>query len=211
MMNALYYSSGNAQDTITWTPRIVIMLTVFLLHLFTLFIWLQNNEQLYTVSKELSISFSPVAQPAIAQAEKSKPLTMPKPVPAPVIEPAQSDAAHQAAMATPSTPAVAPPAPEIAPGEPDYQAAYLNNPSPAYPLAARRMGMQGRVVLNVEVLASGVCGEINIHQSSGFPVLDNAALQTVKRWRFLPASRAGHALDKWFMIPVHFSLKDNKA
>jgi len=209
IMNTLSYSFKNDQDTLTWTPRIVILFVVFLLHLFTLFMWLKNNEQLFTVSNELSISFFQVAQPAIAQPKKVIPVSLPEP--APNIEPVQTEVADQVAIATPSAPAASPVTAEIAPTEPDYKADYLNNPAPSYPLAARRMGMQGRVVLNVEVLASGVCGQINIQQSSGFPILDNAALKTVKSWRFLPASRAGHAVDKWFMIPVHFSLKDNKA
>jgi len=54
---------------------------------------------------------------------------------------------------------------------PDYKAAYLNNPRPSYPMAARRMGWEGRVVLNVEVLATGYCGDANVFQSSGHDVL----------------------------------------
>lgn len=95
--------------------------------------------------------------------------------------------------------------------EPDYKATYLNNPFPTYPMVARRMGLQGRVVLNVEVLASGVCGTINIHKSSGYAMLDNAALQTVKGWRFMPARQSGNVIDKWFMIPIQFSMKDKAA
>jgi len=76
-------------------------------------------------------------------------------------------------------------------------------------MAARRMGMQGRVVLNVQVLAGGVCGQINIQKSSGYAMLDAAALNTVKTWRFSPATQAGQKIDKWFMIPIQFSLKDN--
>jgi periplasmic protein TonB len=68
-----------------------------------------------------------------------------------------------------------------------------------------------RVLLNIGVLAGRICGEINIHKRSAYAMLDNAALQTVRNWRFLPARQAGHTVDKWFMIPVQFSLKDNAA
>ena len=92
---------------------------------------------------------------------------------------------------------------------PDYQAAYLNNRL-TYPLAARRMGIQGRVVLNVEVLAEGVAGQISVQQSSGHEMLDRAALESVKTWRFVPARRAGQSYTKWFTAPIQFSLQDNK-
>lgn len=111
-------------------------------------------------------------------------------------------AAAQAAVAAP---------PVIADTQPDYKAAYLNNPPPGYPMMARRNGLQGRVVLNVEVLANGSSGQITIQSSSGYAMLDNAALQTVKNWRFVPARHGGQVVDKWFMIPIQFSLKDNPA
>ena len=94
--------------------------------------------------------------------------------------------------------------------EPDYRAAYLSNPPPRYPLSARRRGLQGKVVLNVEVLAEGVSGQVSIHVSSGHAVLDNAALQTVKTWRFISARQSGRAVTKWFQVPIQFSLKDTE-
>jgi protein TonB len=116
--------------------------------------------------------------------------------------------------ATPAKAVAAPPAVAAAPvidTAPDYKAAYLNNPRPAYPMAARRMGWEGRVVLNVEVLAEGSCGDASVFQSSGHEVLDNAALRTVKGWRFVPASRAGRPVTQWFKVPIQFSLKENEA
>ena len=92
--------------------------------------------------------------------------------------------------------------------EPDYRAAYLNNRL-GYPLAARRMGIQGRVVLNVEVLAEGVAGQINVQQSSGHEVLDQAALEAVKHWRFIAARRGGEPYTRWFTVPIQFSLQGN--
>ena len=102
------------------------------------------------------------------------------------------------------------PAPPSLPDrEPDYQAAYLNNPIPAYPMVARRMGWQGRVVLNVEVLASGLPGQIKLHQSSGHDVLDNAAMQAVRNWRFVAARQSGQVVTKWFLVPIPFILKED--
>lgn len=102
-------------------------------------------------------------------------------------------------------------APVVLDAPPDYQADYLHNPRPMYPKAARRMGFQGRVVLNVEVLAAGSAGQVLLQVSSGHDILDNAALQTVKTWRFSPARRLGRAVTEWFLVPVNFSLEDENA
>jgi protein TonB len=83
------------------------------------------------------------------------------------------------------------------------------NKAPSYPHMARRMGLQGKVVLNVEVLANGSCGQINIAQSSGHAALDNNALSAVKTWHFIPATQAGKAINKWHQVPIIFSLKDS--
>ena len=90
--------------------------------------------------------------------------------------------------------------------EPDYRAAYLDNPQPGYPLAARRMGWQGKVVIEVEVLADGSPGEVVVQQSSGREVLDDAALRAVRGWRFVPARIGGIAVTKRFQIPIAFNL-----
>ena len=84
--------------------------------------------------------------------------------------------------------------------------ATLNNPKPPYPLAARRRGIEGRVLLAVQVLADGSCAEVQLKRSSGHPQLDDAALSTVRRWRFLPAERAGVAIDSWAEVPISFRL-----
>lgn len=84
--------------------------------------------------------------------------------------------------------------------------AALNNPRPPYPLAARRRGLEGRVLLAVHVRADGSCAEVQLRQSSGHALLDDSALGTVRRWRFLPATRSGQAIDSWVDVPVSFRL-----
>jgi len=89
----------------------------------------------------------------------------------------------------------------------DAQPKYKENPSPLYPKIARRRGYEGRTVLRVEVLESGSVGQLEIASSSGFEVLDNAALQSVKGWRFFPGKRNGTKIRQWVMVPVRFSLR----
>jgi protein TonB len=83
---------------------------------------------------------------------------------------------------------------------------YLRNPAPAYPWLARQRGEQGTVVLAVEVLPTGRCGELHVRSSSGSSVLDAAAATAIRRWQFNPARRAGDAVSVWVEIPVTFQL-----
>ena len=89
-----------------------------------------------------------------------------------------------------------------------YDVRSLNNPKPPYPLTARRRGMEGSVLLRAYVREDGQCIEVQLKHSSGYDLLDNAALQTVKRWRFVPASRGGTAVASWVEIPVSFQLRN---
>lgn len=87
-----------------------------------------------------------------------------------------------------------------------HDVAALNNPKPHYPFAARRQGIEGSVVLLVLVRADGSCGGVMVKQSSGYPVLDMAALETVRKWRFIPARRGAHAVETRVQVPVTFRL-----
>lgn len=103
-----------------------------------------------------------------------------------------------------------PPAPAVKIEDPLIEAngatAYLNNPSPSYPQAAQRLGLQGRVLLRVQVLANGQVGKLEIKQSSGKTMLDDAALNTVKNWIFTPAKRGSNTIDSWTHVPIVFRL-----
>lgn len=94
--------------------------------------------------------------------------------------------------------------------EPDYLAAYLNNSAPIYPVVARRLGWQGKVLVSVKVLADGRAGQVKLQHSSGHPVLDDAAINAVKDWHFSPARHAGQPVDKWFLVPIPFVLKESE-
>lgn len=161
--------------------------------------------------------FKPVAQPKATPQIKTLPpvknappsekaITQPEVVETPVtVEPTP-----QVPVAEPApTPAVsAKPTPESVEEitQPRSDAAHLNNPAPNYPLMSRRLGEQGRVLLDVYILANGTVGELRIKQSSGFSRLDQAALQTVKTWRYQPARRGQQAIDFWYVQPLSFSL-----
>jgi len=89
---------------------------------------------------------------------------------------------------------------------PRFDAAYLNNPAPAYPMQSRRLNEAGRVLLRVQVSEEGSALQVQLHQSSGHSRLDQAALDAVKRWRFIPAKRGDVAVSEWVIVPITFNL-----
>ena len=184
-------------------------------------VWMMQPEQPAIVLNEMSVSI------AMQQAEVAQPQSLPEPPPPrqkPKTEradqPVPRQVVQEVAEAVPQQPLPAPPVAAAAPSvatapvvdtQPDYKASYLNNPRPPYPMVARRMGWEGKVILNVEVLAEGASGAVNVFRSSGHEVLDNAAINTVKSWRFTPARSAGRSITQWFKVPINFSLEDNAA
>ena len=87
---------------------------------------------------------------------------------------------------------------------------YATNPTPPYPLLARRMGAEGVVVLRILVHEDGSVKEVKVRQSSGFKLLDESALRTVRdRWHFLPARLNDKPVTSWVEVPIRFVLKES--
>jgi protein TonB len=163
--------------------------------------------------------FKPVVEPVIKQ-RPMPPIVAVEKAPAPTTSEKVEPRANQVAVATPSpapAPAPAPdpaPAPVVVPVEaapapvlpPRFNAAYLNNPPPAYPASARRMGEEGKVLLRVYVTAEGTAGEVRIQNSSGSPLFDDAATAAVRQWRFVPARQGENAVAAWVQVPIVFKL-----
>jgi protein TonB len=84
---------------------------------------------------------------------------------------------------------------------------YRRNPPPAYPRLARRRGYQGTVVLEVFVGEEGQVDDMKVFRSSGHPVLDKAAVRSVKDWVFEPGMRGQDPVAMWVRVPVRFQLK----
>lgn len=90
---------------------------------------------------------------------------------------------------------------------PNFNAAYLNNPAPDYPSISRREGEQGLVLLRVQVTANGTAASVELQTSSGSTRLDQAALEAVKKWRFIPAKRGEQPVSASVTVPVRFSIE----
>jgi protein TonB len=86
-------------------------------------------------------------------------------------------------------------------------AGLVHAPSIDVPDVARTEARGGRVVIRAFILTDGTVGSAEIYMSSGSPALDQAALDKVKTWRFVPAkSSTGNAVATWVQIPFTFEL-----
>jgi protein TonB len=85
---------------------------------------------------------------------------------------------------------------------------YGINPAPEYPVLAKHRGYEGLVFLEVLVDRKGKVAELRLARSSGYPVLDQAALQAVKKWLFKPAKRGTEPVEDWVKVPIRFQLNE---
>jgi TonB family protein len=82
----------------------------------------------------------------------------------------------------------------------------LKTERPLYPRMAREQGWQGKVILRAHVTAEGTVKNATVQESSGFPVLDDSAVQAVKTWTFEPAKNGEFALASIVDLPILFDL-----
>ena len=128
----------------------------------------------------------PAAEPVRQTETVSQPVESKQEVPAPQVTAARTE------------PAVV----ETTP--PSFDAAYLNNPKPDYPPAAKRMGMEGVVLLRVMVNPAGVPEKVSVLNSSGSRLLDEAAVNTVYQWTFVPARQGNKPVSGSVNVPIRF-------
>lgn len=191
------------------------------------FVPVQMLSELVTPAEPLVQVQPPAPQPK-PQAPVQQPVARRKPTPAapaprPVGPPQPPSPNATAAVAEPQPlVAPAPPAPAVAAAPapaveaapapakvelPSTRAEYLQNPAPNYPPASRRAGEQGKVVVRVLIGTDGTAREAELRQSSGFERLDRAAVDTVRKWRYVPGKRNGVPEAMWFDVPINFVLE----
>jgi len=214
------YAGAHAFDQ-TARPRLspLGLGTVIAGHLLVLFGLVQLNLiTLPTPLTVLSVSLLPPSpeikpQPKIVPPKPRPVERRPTPLPQPVqlAAPADAPAPTPLAVAPAPTPVAAAAmvaAPVATPTQPRFDADYLDNPKPAYPAISRRLNEQGRVMLRVHVAADGSATQVQLHTSSGSPRLDQTALDTVRRWKFVPAKLGKDPVAAWVLVPIAFTLKD---
>jgi protein TonB len=150
----------------------------------------------------------PPTPPQIPPRPTQRPVAPPTPpvVADPVVVEAAATPVHTAIAEAPTDPtpdAVAPV--DVAASEmPGYRNLYPVR----YPRRAAAKGLQGEVVLRVLVGTDGRPLQVELHRSSRHGILDRAALDAVRQWRFRPEVRAGIAVEGWVLVPIAFSVTD---
>ena len=169
------------------------------------------------VTQPMPIPKPPVPNPVVPEPKKAEVKRVVTQAPAPVkaepkpVEPKPAEpVSEQVLEASPSASSASSDSSSSAPSSavvaPRFDAAYLNNPAPAYPMQSRRLNEAGKVLLRVQVSEAGNALQVQLHQSSGHSRLDQAALDAVKRWRFIPARRGDVAISEWVIVPITFNL-----
>ncbi|NOT11794.1 MAG: energy transducer TonB [Methylococcaceae bacterium] len=90
----------------------------------------------------------------------------------------------------------------------NFRPYYSSNPKPQYPSIARSRHLEGKVLLKVKVSAEGHSVHVSIDKTSGFDMLDNAAIEAVQNWKFAPARRGDTPVACTVTIPISFKLQD---
>ena len=212
----------------------LLTILVLLLHAFCIS-WLLRpveREEPITPPKVIEMAMITLASPKPAAAPKPappqpvkkpepkkpqpKPLPLPKKAPPPVVQKspdfAPVEPAAPAPAAQPSSASPAPVKAEESQAEPiteaKYKADYLNNPHPPYPAVALSRGWHGKVSLRVRVSIEGLPEKIEVEHSSGHDILDEAAMEAVEKWKFVPAKRGATAIVSSVIVPINFRLDE---
>jgi protein TonB len=142
----------------------------------------EASRQVPTASPEVVAATAPLAVVPVTAMPALVPVTALRPI----------------ASAAPSRPAVsaAPSAERFVPDMPgDF-------PDPPYPRWARQQGVQGRLLVLVDVAASGAPLSVAVRESSGHPPLDQHAVDWLRQqWTWAPGA------PRRFLVPLVFQLQ----
>jgi len=87
--------------------------------------------------------------------------------------------------------------------EQSYEAAYLYSPPPPYPYAAKKLKLQGTVIVRVLMSREGLPKKVVLEKTSGVRVLDETTVEWVmKNYKFKPAPH-----EFLVNVPVEYKLK----
>ena len=198
----------------------LLLVLVALLHVWVA-LWMLEPVETMTLAQpmmmEVSMLNAPSPKPVVAppkppepkkippkKVEKKKEPVLPKPLP--MAENAIPTPSAQPQPVVDSRPTEnKAPVPETY-TEANFKANYGINPKPVYPPLAVNRGWEGKVLLRVSVSAEGTPLSVSIHQSSGHESLDDAAVEAVEKWKFIPAKKGEKAVPCNVIVPINFSL-----
>lgn len=83
----------------------------------------------------------------------------------------------------------------------------INQPRPVYPAAARRRGLEGKVILHVTIAVDGAVRAVAVSHGSSYALLDEAAVASVWDWHFQPGQVGGQVQEMTISLPIDFRLR----
>lgn len=181
-----------------------------------------QNQTTTDVEKEIPLAAEPEANSAVMPPEKPQttppapaPLTAPAPVSPPTTspqttapvspKPATSQTLRGESNGVPTQIALADTANDALPITPaQVDPNYLHRPNPVYPAVSKRLREAGTVLLRVSLDAAGTVSVVTVQTTSDYPRLDQAAIEAVRQWRFIPATRGQQAIASTVLVPIEF-------
>ena len=138
-----------------------------------------------------ALASNPISDPAVVDSTRARDDEAGPTLAAPAAVPAAPAARGPATAPSAGTVIAAPPR-------------YRSNPKPVYPLPSLRRREEGVVLLNVVVQPDGLPASVTLNRSSGYPLLDRAAMEQVRRsWSWEPV-----AAPTTVLATIRFSLAD---
>lgn len=83
---------------------------------------------------------------------------------------------------------------------------FLYREMPVYPLFARKLGKEGKVILRLTIDDKGNLRNVEVMEQAGYGFAE-AAVEAVKKSTFLPAKKHGKPVASRALLPVIFSLR----
>ena len=147
----------------------------------------------------------PLVHQAQAEAARPSPHSIPRIPQHRPAKPAETTPASSPVETVAAPPGAAEPA--VAPVQ-ILHPKFREPPEPAaYPPKALALNQQGEVLVRARIDPDGNPDNVELARGSGFPMLDEAALVAVRRWRFVPAQVGGVAVAATVQVPVIFHLQ----
>ncbi len=140
---------------------------------------------------------------AVAWAAQPAGMLPPPPPAAPAPPPAGPPSLLAAQAPMPPPPPPPPPPPMTAPG------ADARMPAPPYPPQALRQGIDGTVVLLIDVGADGKPTQVVVDHSEPAGIFDAAAIAAAKLWTFDPELEHGKPVASQVKVPITFKSQGN--
>ncbi|WP_396328743.1 energy transducer TonB [Burkholderia anthina] len=160
----------------------------------------------------------PKPTPRVKPKIEPKPVQKAIPTPQPVAQAPSPTPAPAAAAPTPAPAAPAPAAPAAAPG-PARETMQVSAPKnvsalsctfvkPTYPSMSKRRGETGTAYVHFIIGVTGKIESVQLQKSSGYPRLDEAALEATRASTCPPYIENGQAIRAAHTLPFNFTLDD---